>query len=154
VVITGEIKRGDDGHAYTDERQTGWDWKAVQGAILTIQEIGAMVTYCAGDTDFEAAITRLANRPRDPLYIGSPREARLMGMGMAVLTSLQGIGPERAEKLLEHCGSAAMALSALTWKDQPLPEIPRNIRQLVRLALGLESNEILAVNNTDQGVTQ
>jgi ERCC4-type nuclease len=155
VIITGEIKRGDDGHAYTDERTTGWDWKAVQGAILTVQEMGVFVTCCAGDSDFEAAVTRLANRPRDTLYIGPPaREARLMGMGMAVLTSLQGIGPDRAEKLLEHCGSAGQALAALTWKEPQLPGIPRNIRQLARMALGLEPNEILAVNNTDQGVTQ
>lgn len=151
VLITGEFRCQPDGKAYTD-RETGWSWAAVQGALLSISELGALVTHCAGDVDLEAAVIRLANRPHDEMLIAPVREARLMGMGMAVLTSLQGIGADRAEKLLEHCGSAAYALSALTWQEPALPGIPRNIRQLARLALGLADHEILAVNT--KGVTE
>lgn len=152
VLITGEIRCDTNGNAYTD-RQTGWNWNAVQGALLSISEMGAMVTYCAGDADVEAAVTRLANRTHERLLIAPARPAGMMDMGMTVLTSLQGVGPDRAEKMLEYCGSAGQALSALTWQEQSIPGVPRNIKQLARLALGLKPNEILAVNTTD-GVTK
>ena len=55
LLITGEFRQGPNGKVYTD-RETGWDWKAVQGALLSVQEMGVFVTFCAGDTDVEERV--------------------------------------------------------------------------------------------------
>ena len=39
LMISGDLQRGANGHVVTD-RETGWSWNAVQGALLSIQEIG------------------------------------------------------------------------------------------------------------------
>lgn len=145
VLITGELSRGSNGHVFTDQRETGWDWKSVQGAILSIEELGAFVTFCAGDSDLESAVIRLANRSHENMLLHPVRKAELMSSPMALLSSIPRVGPERAEKLLDYCGTAAMALCALTWRDD-LPEIPRDVKYMARHALGLKPDEVLVVD--------
>lgn len=145
VLITGEITRDSNGHAIADGRETGWDWKSVQGALLSIGELGAFTTFCAGDSDVEPAITRLANRERGNLLLKPVRKAELMSSSLALISSLPQIGPERAATLLDYCGTAAMVLSALTWNTD-IPGISRDIKYRARHALGLNANEILTVD--------
>jgi len=62
LLITDEFKRS--GNKVFTERETGWSWHSLQGALLTIQEMGIMIVHCGGDTDVEASIIRLGDRNR------------------------------------------------------------------------------------------
>lgn len=145
LLITGEFRIGQNGKVYTD-RETGWDWKSVQGALLSIQEMGIFVTYCAGDTDVEAALIRLANRNRSPeMLIRPAREAKFMGLGAAFLCGFPDIGPERVGPILDKAGSVAWALVALTDRDSVLPGVGEGIKNNVRHVLGLGKEQQLGI---------
>lgn len=47
LLITGYLGPGPDGKTITT-RQTGWDFSAVQGALLTVQELGVNVVFSSG----------------------------------------------------------------------------------------------------------
>jgi len=145
LLITGEFRISANGKVYTD-RETGWDWKTVQGALLSIQEMGIFVTYCAGDTDVEAALIRLANRNRSPeMLIRPAREAKFMGLGAAFLCGFPDIGPERVGPILDKAGSVAWALVALTDRDSVLPGVGEGIKNNVRHVLGLGREQQLGI---------
>lgn len=140
VVITGEFRRGASGKVVTD-RETGWSYAAVQGALLSLQEMGIFTVFSGGEQDFEACLMRLAERHHSPQTLLTPaRPHAALGLATAFLCGIPGMGPERALKLIEYCGSVKLALVALTGPD-PLPGIPSNVKRNARLVLGLEENE-------------
>lgn len=142
VVITGEFRRGPGGKVFTD-RETGWSYNAVQGALLTLQELGLFVVFSAGEQDFEDCLQRLANRRHDTaLLIEPPRPAKNLTIAEAFLCGLPGMGPERAQHLIEIEHTAGRALWALT-HPQPIPGIPSNVQRNARMLLGLEDGEQL-----------
>lgn len=147
VVITGQITPARNGKAIAEERVTGWDYRSVMGAILSIQEAGAGVLFCNGDADFETTVTTLCNRNRDAEKIIEPRqESRLMSTGEVMLTALPGIGIERAKRLLEEFNNQpALALAWLTWvhpdKSYDIEGIGAGTKRAIRLALKLGENE-------------
>ena len=122
LVITGELQRGANGKVWADWRQTGWSWDSVQGALLTCQELGVGVAHCAGDTDFENTVVRIAARDRETKRISPPKMSHILGDGEAVLASLPGVGMEKVDALLQHCGTPAWALVALT--DETALKVP------------------------------
>lgn len=135
VVITGTLQPADGGFVSTERGVTGWRWASVQGALLTIQEMGVFVAYAANDEDFEGAVIRLAQRKREPVMRILPaRMPSIMPREYAVLADL-GIHPERAKPLLEHCGNLHQALSALQDSETKLPGINAGDRRKVSAAL-------------------
>ena len=47
LVISGELQRGASGKTWAEQRQTGWSWDSVQGALLTVQELAnGEVGFC------------------------------------------------------------------------------------------------------------
>lgn len=145
LLITGEFRITNNGKVYTD-RETGWDWKAVQGALLSIQEMGIFVTYCAGDTDVEAALLRLVNRSHKPELLVKPaKSVKFMGHQASFLCGLPDIGPDRVGPILDYCGSAAWALVALTDKTTNVPGVGEGIKNNVRYALGLSKEEQMGI---------
>lgn len=145
LMITGEFRRGTNGKVVTD-RDTGWLWSAVEGALLTIQEMGIFIVHCMGDTDLEAAILRLADRERDEKMILPPaRLGKVLGLQAGFLCGLPGIGPEKVGEILDYCGTAAWALVALTDKDSQIPGIGQGIKNNVKFTLGLQENEQLGI---------
>jgi len=144
LMITGQLYRGPNGNAVTGDRgTTGWNWDAVQGALLTIQEMGVFVVFAGGDDDFEAAIIRLANRKREPIKLLPPRPPTILGPGATFLASLPGIGPEHALKLLEwSAGNVAQALTGITDLSIDCP-LATATRRRVRAALGLKEHQTL-----------
>ena len=141
LLITGELRRSHSGKVITARGETGWDWNAVWGALLTIQEMGVGVTFAAGDDDFEGAVMRLAARKRAPVRILPPRPPRVFGAGEAAIAALPGVGLERLDALLEYAGSPAMALVALTEHgSHHVPGIGPGTRRAVRRALGLDDD--------------
>lgn len=144
LVITGMFYRGPGGKVYTGDRGlTGWNWDALQGALLTIQEMGVMVVNAGGDEDFEASIIRLANRKRDPIKLIPPRPPTIVGPGAAFLASLPGVGVEHSLHLLEWAANLpGHAIAGITDLDIDCP-LPKATRKRVRSMLGLRDKEQL-----------
>ena len=117
VVVTGPLLCSRLGKVIADERVTGWDYNAIQGAMLSIQETGVGVIFCDGDKEYETTLVRLSNRKREPGAVIEPRQhSRLMSPAEIMLTALPGIGIERAQKLITAFdGRAGVALAWLTW---------------------------------------
>lgn len=147
IMISGTIQKGTNGKAFTGH-ETGFIWESVEGAKLSLQEMGIYVIECAGDTDFEAALIRLVNRSREKIInIPPSRKGNVLGTQAGILCGLPGIGPEKVEQILDYCGTAAHALAELTndLSDIKIPGVGPGLKNNARWALGLQDNEFLAV---------
>ena len=145
LVITGLLYRDREGHVtVSGAGHTGWNFDAVQGALLTCQEMGTGVVYCGSDQDYEQTVIRLGNRNRGTVCIKPPRDAYLLKSGEAALAALPGIGVERVQTLMQHFKRPA---DALVWlcdsACSQVPGIGSGIKNAVRQALGLTGNEAL-----------
>lgn len=144
LVITGVLSSTVSGKVVADERVSGWDWNSVQGALLSVQEMGVRVATCLSDDDYEATICRICSRERKPEFVIEPlSQPKFMSTGEVLLTSLPGIGLERAQTLLkEFDNKPADVLAWLTWhrwhEDHPVAGIGQGIKRGVRAALGLD----------------
>lgn len=151
LVITGELTANVAGLVVADKRTTGWRYDSVWGALLTAQEMGVRVVMCAHEGDYEAAVMRLCNRRRGAEYIIKPTvDAREMTQAERFLTSLPGIGLERAQALLgEFNGRACDALAWLTWHrwsaDYHIPGIGDATKKAVRKAIGMDDSMVFDV---------
>ncbi len=148
VVVTGPILCSQFGKVIADERVTGWDYNAIQGALLSIQEAGVGIVYCDGDKEYERTLTRLSNRQRTEEVVIEPRQhSRLMNPAEIMLTALPGIGIERAQRLItEFNGRAGEVLTWLTWihpEGYEIDGIGNGVKKAVRVALKLKDNEQL-----------
>lgn len=146
LVMCGALHPGPAGLTYSNDRSTGWNWSSVAGAFLTVQECGVAVVWCAGDPDYEAAVLRLAHRDRGPLRVRPARDLLVLTEAEQILTSLPGIGPERAKALLAYCGTAAWSLAYLSsdWDGpNPIDGIGPGTKQSVRRAIGLKDGTYL-----------
>lgn len=152
LVITGALYRGPNGKTVTGDRGvTGWDFNAVQGALLTIQEMGVMVVYAGDDTDFENCVIRLSKRERGEIKIVPPRPPHILGAGAAFLAGLPGVGPEHALKLMEWSENIpAHALSGIT--DLEITGCPLGMaaRKRIRAMLGLQEKQDLELSTNSQ----
>jgi ERCC4-type nuclease len=148
LMITGEFKLGVNGQVVT-QRVTGWNWDAVQGAILSIQEMGIYVIHCQGDDDYEAGIIRLGNRDRSSVvHVPPPKQPHILNQAEAVMAALPGIGFKRLKTVMDYAGgSVAWALVGLTDLEEMknYPGVPYGDRQRIRNVFGLKPNEKLAV---------
>lgn len=148
LIVTGVLRATRDGKVIADERITGWAWDSVAGALLTCQELGVGVVHTTTEGEYEAAVLRLASRKHGEEYIVSPKmDSRAMSHAEQVLTSLPGVGWQRATDLLAAFnGRACEALAWLTWLGT-FGEGPAGIgngtKAGVRKALGLAEDEEL-----------
>ena len=127
--------------------ETGWSWSALQGVLMSVQELGVGVVFIAGADEFALACTRIFGRTRGDVPVAR-RDAVPMDDATRILTAVPGVGAERARALLRDCGTAAAALWALT--DTPRDGFRKNVigvgpgtRQAARKALGLEAGWVL-----------
>lgn len=143
LIITGTLSPDRNNKAYTG-RETGWAWNAVQGALLTVQELGCYVVHCPSDTEYADTIKMLGNRDRkEVIDILPQKEALLVDAKSVFLMGLPGIGLERARQILEWSGGIlAHALIGLTDLEvkSPLGEVSR---QKIRSFLGLREQQTL-----------
>lgn len=159
VVVTEPLYCGRAGFAvYEPKRgrtlvETGWAWNAVQGALLALQELGVGVVLGKGQDDFEACARWLFERARGPVAVAR-RETVPMDDATRILTSIPGVGAERAKQLLRDCGTVADALWALT--DAPVWGGRKNVigvgpvtRRQARQALGLPEGWVLRAARED-----
>lgn len=137
VCITGALYPDSSGNV----NGTLWRYSALQGALLSVQEVGVHVVYCDGEKDFAPCVQRLAARDRGPMHVEPRRLANVYGEGQALLASLPGIGPDRAVSLIKELPSVAWALVYLTgdWPgENKVPGIGAGTKARVRRALGLQ----------------
>ncbi len=148
LVVTGYLQPTHDGKTFVGGKPTGWDWNAVQGALLDVQETGVQIVYCEHDNSYEATVQRLAKRSRaGRVLMNTARPSRVMTAAETILTSLPGIGLERAQAILEEFETPAQALAWITWPDTvvEIAGIGNGIKGGVRRALGLTQSESLTV---------
>jgi ERCC4-type nuclease len=151
LVITGEILRNPNngmcvipGSKYGE----GWNWNAVQGALLTIQEAGIPVVFCAGDTEYAPTLKRLAARNHAVMVINPQKEIMPLTPQERVLCAFDGIGPETANEIMVRCSTLAWALDYLTDLSPDAPKISgvgMGRKQAIIKTLQLENENTLAV---------
>jgi ERCC4-type nuclease len=153
LVVTGSLQPAMNGKTLANGRQFEWEWSSIQGSLLTVQELGVCIVYCA-EHEYVATLTRLANRARGPVRIAPHRSAIPLTPGERILTSLPGIGDQLAQRILVYCPSPAWALAMLTDVTLPanVPGIGPGIRAGVRRALGLPEDMSMSVvvNESEQ----
>jgi ERCC4-type nuclease len=148
VLVSGALTHTLDGHVITDNRTTGFRYDDVQGALLTVQELGVSLIHCQSDSHYEEAVIRLARRERTAEKSIQPRmKAAFLSPAEQILISLPGIGLERAKLLLSECPDAAHAIAWLTWLDtfHEIAGIGDGTKRNVRKALGLNDDQWLTV---------
>jgi ERCC4-type nuclease len=155
LVITGHLQPGPNGKVVTERGETGWAYSAIQGALLSIQEMGVFVVQCEGDQNFEQCVLSLGKRSRKDIQkILPPRPGMMMGPGLALLASLPGIGPEKAIELMHWADNLpGHAIAGLTDLEIPAP-VGESLRKRIRQVLGLKDNQNLDIwmNQKDQEI--
>lgn len=151
LLITGPLTATSSGHVVADSRVTGWRWTSVQGALLEIQEMGVRIVYCLGEKEYEPTVMQLCNRERNKEKVLEPTtQSRSMSPGEILLTSLPGIGIERAQLLLSQFNNdPARALVWLTRKKSTIgiAGLGEGVKRAVKSALCLGEWEEMFVLN-------
>jgi ERCC4-type nuclease len=144
LLITGTAVPGRNGQVIHDgPHDTAFTWASLQGALLTVQELGCGVVWATGDEDVVYVCERLFARNRGLVPLNK-RDSGYFSPPMTVLMGLPGIGIKRASDLLQQHGSAARALCALLSRDKQ-PGIGPNTSRILRQHMGLRPTETLAV---------
>lgn len=154
LVVTGELARGANDKVITDRGETGWSWHAVQGALISIQEMGVFTTFSGGDMDYERCVIRLGNRERKPelLLKRPPVAPRILSIQENVIASLPGIGTERLQAVMSYTGNSAVwALIALTDPESVIPGVPNSTKLKIRNTLGLAEGTQLILYTNENG---
>jgi len=143
LVITGTLTADHNGKVLTG-RETGWTWNAVQGMLLTIQEMGCYVAHCAMDTEYAKMVTMLASRERKlEIDVLPQRQPALVDAKSVFLMGLPGIGLERAREILAWSGGVlAHGLAGLTDLSINAP-VGDVTRKRIRGFLGLSDEQTL-----------
>jgi ERCC4-type nuclease len=125
-------------------RITGWNWASLQGALLTVQELGVGVIY---GSDYKAVVEQLAQRGRDGVTVSPRRASEPMEPDEAFLASLPDIGAITAKKILGY-GPACWGLHWLSniWDNTlKFPGVTPERKENIRRIIGLKENEYLTV---------
>jgi len=143
------------GKVWINGELSKWLWTSVQGAILTLQDIGVETVYWpSSGQGYADALKFLADRDRGPVKVHPQRrEVVMQSAGESILCSLPGISDGRAGTLLEHCATTAWALDFLTGNGGgSVPGVGPGTKQAVRRALGLADGLRLAVISKESEV--
>ena len=136
------------GFVWAGGKLTNWKWSSVQGALMTLQDIGVQVVWWPESKQgYADALKWLASRDRGPVKIHpQKRDVVMQSQAETILCSLPGISDGRAGTLLEHCSTTAWALDFLTGNGGgSVPGIGPGTKSAVRQALGLADDLRLAV---------
>lgn len=148
MLVSGDLRPAADGtKTEVNGKVNSFEWRAIQGALLTIAEIGVQIIWMRDDTQLGPTLLWLAERDRGIKKIAPVREALFSSPAENVLTALPGIGPERAVKLLDMSGgNLSLALNLLTDPDQPLPAgVPASARDEARKVFNLAADDVIGM---------
>jgi len=149
LVVEGFISSDNQGKVITNRGVTGWNYNAVMGALLTVQEMGIPIVYCR-EGDYLGCVKRLGDRSRDAVTIYPSRATHALGDGAAVLLALPGIGPEMLNRIWQETTTLANALCILS---DPLADssVPAGTRKRIRKVMGLKDQFLIAITSDDAG---
>lgn len=148
VVIHGRMNWIDGGKVRIDGyRVTGWDWHSVQGALLTVQEMGVGVFQA---TTYPDAIRILAARDRSDVTVTPRRRSEPLTDAEAIAAAIPGIGPMRAKEGIAKCGSLARFIDLLTNIYEPsavkINGVTDGLKARTHRIFGLGESEWMTVN--------
>jgi hypothetical protein len=125
-------------------RETGWNWNSLQGALLSIQEMGCYIVICPSDTEYRKTIDMLARRERKQIIEIAPQRIPVpVSAKEAFLSGLPEIGLERARSILEWSGNnLSHALCGLTDLSIKVP-VGDAVRRKIRGFLDLAEHQII-----------
>jgi len=151
-VVVSEMPSVRGGEMIIHGKASRWQWRSVQGALMTVQELGVGIVWCESEADYGASLEWIASRNREGIVVGARRDAVMQPPAEAILTALPGIAAGRAEALLKYCGSVAWALDYLTdlESEEHIPGIGPATMAAVRAALGLDDSQILSVLSREE----
>lgn len=151
VVVTGHPVIANGTLHLTPGADSGWKWKSVQGALLTVQEMGVGVVWREADNLYLDALQWLASRPRDPVRAVPRRESVLESEAERILCALPGISTKLAQVALMVCGTPALAIARICslLEETDIPGIAKGKRAQVRNALGLGELQHLMIMQGD-----
>lgn len=149
LIIVGELSVQRNGKAVIAGQPSGWDWRAIQGALATVQELGVVVLSAGTDTQFGELLQSLARRDRGPVRVAPVRDLIFPTPAELLLTAIPGIGEDKAKQLLSQCGFAANALVALTNPSHAPAGVGPKTIAAARAALGLPEGMTLALDKQD-----
>lgn len=121
VVTGGFVPEYDDNVAYWGVgndvhrgfKSTNWTWHSLQGALLSVQQLGCAILY---DPDYHGAVERIINRSRSDIKIAPRREPYVFSQAESLLMALPGIGGNKAMGILKHFPTPGYALE---WLSDP-----------------------------------
>lgn len=159
LLVVADIKCDREGQAIVDGRPSNYTWAAVEGALAWWQLRGGMLTILEHDrlvapwaNGWLARLKKLS----DSRYHHVSRQVQQVLLApdcRDTLMSLPGIGPERAQALLESQGTLAWCLSYLSDpRSVDFAKIegigPKTI-QSVRAWMGLKEGYVLSPMHVD-----
>lgn len=98
-VVVAEMPRVIGGRIQTDNGLTKWEWASVQGALLTVQDLGLGVAFCEPH-DYPGMLIRIAARDTRAVKVAPRRPAIKATEQEKILMSFPRIGHARAQTLL------------------------------------------------------
>jgi len=121
LVVCGVFLHGLDDCVWIDRKpdKTNWSWHSLQGALLSVQELGVGIIY---DADFQGAVERIVNRSRNDVKITPRRESYVFEAQESLLMALPGIGSKKA---VELCKLFPALANTLVWLTHPEYEEPK-----------------------------
>lgn len=146
VMIMGELNPGPNGRTWVNGTLREIQFAAVQGLLLSIQEMGVFTYFAKNSQDLEDACIRLSNRNRDDI-IKLPavkRTGRKQNSGEEFLAGLPGLSTELSALTIREAGSAARALEMMTTGEY-LSKVGSKKRVKIRECLGLKENQALGI---------
>lgn len=138
IIVTGEIETLDN-HIATKRGVTGWNFRSINGALLTMQETGVLVAFGDDSTLAQDLIT-LAERNHSGVKVSPKREIALISQEAAFLAGIPSIGKKRGVEIVKRAaGNLADALIWLTDTeagDAGWNAIKRNAKEFLGLGEG------------------
>ncbi len=147
LLVTDFLHHMQNGFTQSNRGGTGWRWNSVNGALLTIQEMGVPVSF-GSDNRLESSILMLGNRKHSPVKVAPHREIEMVSEKAAFLMGIPNVGDVKASAILQLSNSnLSHALMGIT--DIELPNIRKKVgaktQDKIRAFLGLKENERLEV---------
>ena len=149
VMITGELNPGPNGRTWVNGNLRDIQFAAVQGLLLSIQEMGVFTYFAKNSQDLEDACIRLSNRNRDDILKlpAVKRTGKRQTSGEEFLAGLPGLSTELSALTIREAGSAARALEMIT-NGEYLSKVGSKKRVKIRECLGLKENQTLQIVTT------
>lgn len=160
VVLIDGLLGDEDGMATADGSMTGWSARSVEMMLLSLMAGGVSVIGGRGTELGEIVLWLIGWMDKEDHLLPGKRASIPFiepTVGMDVLTSFSGIGPQTAKNILDYCGSLRNAFMFMTdersvrLKEKPKGVGAQRIAEF-RRAMGMEDGEVMVpIKEEDNG---